>query len=288
MTVIEHLRTLFPLESDASIVSAPYAHDRALVGASMLIAVAIAYAYQELAARARTHQGAARLFWNLGAGAMVGGGVWLTHLMGMLALETPLVHGLEPTATAISGIVGILCACLAFAIADARVTLWRLILAGLISAAGGVLMHYLGMRGLRIEADLSYRAALVAITSLGGFLVSVAAVWIAYRVNTSWLRGVLAFPMGAVVAGLHYTDIAAMIVTPRPMFQQAVQAGSEPWQALGIGLATACAVVVALSAVAIDRLTAQRNALEAERNVVEIPSPTRDAEVVVTINPPTP
>jgi hypothetical protein len=116
----------------------------------------------------------------------------------------------------------------------------------------------------------------------------IAAIWLAYRIDSSWLRAALAFPLGAIAAGLHYTDIAALVITPQPQFEAPAGVNSEPWQALGIGLATACAVIAALSAVAIDRLMAERNALEAERNVVEIPHPSQDEEVVVTINPRSP
>jgi NO-binding membrane sensor protein with MHYT domain len=282
------LVNLIPLEPDASVVSAPYSHDKTLVGASMLIAVVTAYAFQELAARARAHTRAVSLAWNVAAGGMFGGSVWLTHLMGMLALETPLVHGLDPAATTVSGIVGLLSGCLAFAVAEAKPPWWRLIPAGLIVAAGGIVMHYLGMQGLRIEAELTYRAPMIVVTSIGASVMCIAAIWLAYRIDSSWMRAALAFPFGAAAAGLHYTDMAALVITPRPQFEPQTFVNPEPWQALGIALATACAVIAALSAVAIDRLMAERNALEADRNVVEIPHPTGDAEVVVTIGPRSP
>ncbi len=278
------LLNLIPLEPHAGAVTAPYSHDRTLVGASMLIAVATAYAFQELAARARVHTRAVSLAWNVAAGAMFGGSIWLTHLMGMLALDTPLAHGLDPAATTVSGIVGLLSGCLAFAVAEARPKWWRLVPAGLIVAAGAIVMHYLGMQGLRIEADLSYRAPMVIVTSISASVTCIAAIWLAYRIDHSWLRAALALPLGAIAAGLHYVDMAALVIAPRPQFE-APAVIPEFWQALGIALATACALIAALSAVIIDRLAAERNALEADLHVVEIPHPKSEAEAVVTISP---
>jgi NO-binding membrane sensor protein with MHYT domain len=280
------LVNLIPLELDSGAVSAPYSHDRTLVGASLLIAIVTAFAFQELAARARAHKRAVSLAWNIAAGAMFGGSIWLTHLMGMLALETPLVRGLDPAATTVSGIVGLLSGCLAFAIAEARPPWWRLVPAGLIVAAGGIAMHYLGMQGLRIDAALTYRAPLVVATSVAAGIACIAAIWLAYRVDSRWLRVALALPLGAIAAGLHYTDMAALVIAPRPQFEAPALGNPEPWQALGIALATACAVIAALSAAAIDRLAAERNALEAERHVVDIPVPHQNADDVIEVPAP--
>jgi NO-binding membrane sensor protein with MHYT domain len=276
---------LIPLESDPAVVSAPYAHDRTLVAASLLIAASTAYAFMALASRARAHTGATSLVWNLAAGAMFGAAIWLTHLMGMLALDSPLVHGLDPALTSLSGVVGVVSGCLAFAIADARPTWLRLIFAGLSVAIGGVVMHYLGMRGLNIEAELSYRATLIVATSVGAGISSIIALAFVYRIDTVLARVVFAMPMAAVIAGLHYTDMAAMIIDPRPAFQPPAPGIAEPWQALGLGLLTACLVIGALCAVAIDKLTAERNALERNRYVVEIPGPASEGETVIVVDP---
>lgn len=274
---------LIPLETSADAISAPYAHDRALIGASMLVAVVLAYAFLELLARARAHRNAASMLWNAAAGLVFGVCVWLTHLMGMLALDSPLVRGLEFTLTAVSGVVGIASGCLAFVVAGERLTWLRLIAAGVCVALGGVAMHYLGMRGLEIEAAVTYRAPMIIVTSVGAGVSTVVALWLAHRLDKAWLRGVLAFPMGATVAALHYTDMAAMVISPRPTFDAPAPGASEPWQALGIGLAAICVVVASLCAAVIDRLAAERDQLEAERNIVEIPGPNPDSEGVIEV-----
>jgi NO-binding membrane sensor protein with MHYT domain len=284
MSTTTLLLGLIPLDADANAVSAPFAHDRTLVAGSMLVAVVTAYAFLELAARARTHGKMAARLWNVAAGAAFGLCLFLTHLMGLIALDSPLVHGLSVGPTALSGAVAVVTGCAAFVLAGSKAVLWRIAVASIVVGAGAITMHYLGMRGLEIEAVLTYRAPLIAITTAGAFVGSVAALWLAHRLEAGWLRAVVAFPMGAVSAGLHYTDVAAMVVRARPTFQAHAAGAPEAWQAAAIVALALATLFAALIAAALDRQAARHRAATADDYVVTIPgAPQEDSGVVVVL-----
>lgn len=285
---IDFLFSLLPLEADPRATGVPFTHDRGLVALSMLLAVISGYAFLELVARAQTHSRFVARLWNGAAGLMFGACIWFTHFVGLLAVQSPLLHGFVLWPTVASAIAGFGCGGLTFLVAGARLSWLRLLGAGLCAGAGAIVMHYLGMRGLEIEAELSYRLAPVAVTSMGALVCSIAALWIAHRLETWWARAAVAMPMGAVVAGLHYTDMAGAIITPRPEF--VAPAADFPDMGLVLGAALICAVLVliALLAVALDSRAPQRDG--AEEHIVVIPHPrgqsaTEDPGDVVVLPP---
>jgi NO-binding membrane sensor protein with MHYT domain len=217
------------------------------------------------------------------AGAMLGAGIWATHFIGMLAFQSPLKHGFAFLPTTISALVVIGLGCAAFTLAGLRPTWRSLLIAGACVGLGAILMHFLGMRGLRIEAALSYRPIPVAATSLGAVVAGVAALRLAHRTSPSWLRGVAAFPMGAVIAGLHYTDAAATIITPRPAFAPPPQTDAAPMMATLVIAAMVFLSAVALLAAALDRGAARR-AARGDASAVST-APTAGADVIVIPNP---
>ncbi len=285
MESIDLLFGLLPLEADAGAIGAPFSHDRTLVGVSMLLAVLTAFAFLDLIDRARAHQGWSAKVWNAAAGAMFGACVWATHFVGLLAIESPLIHGVRLWPSLASALIGIAFGAVAFLFAGARLTWPRTLGAGVCVGLGGVVMHYLGMRGLDVEAALSYRLLPVVLTAGGACVASMAALWIAHRLQTWWQRAILALPMGAVTAGLHYTDIAATIITPRPEFT--APASDHPVFALTAGVVAGVVVAsaAAVLAAALDRRSSGATALsDPDEHVVVIPGPEpADSDDVVVI-----
>jgi NO-binding membrane sensor protein with MHYT domain len=272
---------LIPLEADPGFMGAPITHDRALVGLSMLVAVAMAYAFVELAARARHHSKLGVRLWNAAAGLAFGLCLFLPHLLGLIALDSALVRGLSVAPTAASGAIALATGCAAFLIAGSRPMLWRIVLASMLVGAGGIAMHYVGMRGLIIDATLTYRPTLIAVTTTGAFVGSVWALSLAHRLEAAWLRAALAFPMGAVAAGLHYTDIAAMVVRARPRFEAPDAGLPESWQAIGVITLALMVLGAVILATAADRDAVRKREETADQDVVIIPSAEGGGEVVV-------
>jgi len=241
------LNGLIPLALDSSGPSAPFTHDRALAALSMVAAVAGAYAALELSARAQAREGRVGLAWMAAAGLMLGAGVWAMHFIALVGLQTPLLRGISAGPTVASCIIALVCASTGFLIGGRGRNLWRLAIAGLWFGVGSVLMHYVGMRGLVIDADLTYRPLFVAGTGLGAFACSTVGLWLCASPHPAWARFGLAFPIGAAVASLHFFDIAGTVLAPRPSFAPPVPAdvGAAIFTALAIGLAALAAWLLA-------------------------------------------
>jgi NO-binding membrane sensor protein with MHYT domain len=206
------------LESDLSVVSAPLEHDRGLVLLSILTCLVAVYAMFELAERANTLLGAGGLLWRVASGAMIAVGVWSAHFIGLLAIESPLMRGIEPLGTAGSGLIALAGGALTFVIAGPRPHFARYAAAGAISAIAGVVMHYWGMAALRIDAELGVQVVWAASIMFGAFLGTMATLYLAYRSGSTLQRIVWSFPVAALIASLHYLNVAATILTPRPDF----------------------------------------------------------------------
>ncbi|MBL8549066.1 MAG: hypothetical protein JNJ73_03710 [Hyphomonadaceae bacterium] len=273
---MDFIANLIPLAAEPYPVSAPFSHERTLVGLSMLAAVLGSYTFLEAAARGKTHRGAAAVLWMACAGGVLGVCVWATHFLGLLAMETPLQHGFILAPTVISAIITVVSLGLCAAILGTKPSWAAVIVAGSAVGVCMIVMHYLGMQGLRIEAVLSYRPVPIVVTSIGALGAVVCAFLFAHHLDSSWLRGVLAFPMGAGIAGLHYTDMAATIITPRPAFASAPEA---PVMLLSLAVTggVVLAVAAALGAVVLDRKRAEARQAreEAQTDVVVIPHPAR-------------
>ena len=215
---------------------APFTHDRTIVALSLLVAIAMAFAFLELGERARANVGARASMWNATAGAMFGLCIWSPHFIGLLALKSPLAHGVTLAPTAASAALMIVFGAAAFLVAGRLPTIGRTAFVGLGLGLCGVLMHYIGMAGLSVEAALSYRTGPALMTTLGAVVGSALALWVAHRLETRWRRIALAFPTGAIAAGLHYVDVASTVMIPNPDF-------AAPAATSNLGLAIASAVV---------------------------------------------
>jgi NO-binding membrane sensor protein with MHYT domain len=240
----------FPFASFVSLAArdtpgAPFTHDRTIVALSLLVAIAMAFAFLELGERARTNVGARARAWNAAAGGMFGLCVWSPHFIGLLALKSPLAHGVTLAPALASAALMITFGAAALLVAGPLPTFRRVALVGLGLGLCGVFMHYIGMAGLRVEATLSYRTGPALMTMLGAVVGSALALWVAHRLETPWRRIALAFPTGAIASGLHYVDVASTVMTPNPDF-------AAPAATSNLGLAMASAVVgvaVAIGAV---------------------------------------
>ena len=224
-----------PLATDDT-PGAPFTHDRTIVALSLLVAIATAFAFLELGERARASAGARAAAWNAAAGGMFGLCVWSPHFIGLLALKSPLTHGVTLAPTVASAALVIMFGAAAFLVAGRSPKIGRTALVGLGLGLCGVLMHYIGMVGLRIEAALSYRTGPALMTMLGAVVGSAFALWVAHRLETTWRRIALAFPTGAIAAGLHYVDVASTVMTPNPDF-------AAPATTSNLGLAVASAAI---------------------------------------------
>lgn len=238
---------LIPLAPGSGGPSAPFTHDRVLAALSMAAAVAGCYAALELGGRAQARQGLVSMLWQAGAGLMLGAGVWAMHFIALVALETPLMRGFAAAPTIASCLIALTFASTGFVLGGRQWRSWRYAAAGLWFGVGSILMHYVGMQGLVIDAELSYRPLFVVGTALGAIACSMLGLWLCATPHPGWVRVGVAFPMGATIASLHFFDIAGSVLAPKPSFEPppALDASAGFVTALALGAAASVAVLLA-------------------------------------------
>jgi diguanylate cyclase (GGDEF)-like protein len=159
--------------------------------------------------RARARDGVQRSGWLFLASIAAGAAVWCTHFIAMLAYDVAAPVVFEPILTMASLLIAIGGAAGAFRIAIGR-GLAREIAAGVTLGVTVAAMHYTGMWAYRVDGivdwDVSYIAASLVVAVLFG---------IATFVLSARQRPVLALAMFVgCVAGLHFTGMTAVSVTP--------------------------------------------------------------------------
>jgi NO-binding membrane sensor protein with MHYT domain len=191
-------------------------YDLPLVLLSYAISVFGAFTALQLAVAIPQASGRALWGWLIGAAfAMGGGAIWSMHFIAMLAYQMPMEVRYDPVLTLGS---------LAVAVAVTGVGLYvvgrgepsavRLVGGGLFTGLGVGAMHYTGMAAMVMPATLSYRPSLFALSLVIAVVASIAALWLAFNLRGNWQMFGSAFVMGAAVCGMHYTGMAAAIITP--------------------------------------------------------------------------
>ncbi|GAA1603931.1 MHYT domain-containing protein [Actinoplanes couchii] len=187
----------------------------------------------------------------IGAFSIGGGGIWLMHFSAMLGFDVPdspvRYHlGLTLLSLVFSVLtvgVGLM------VVGHGRRGVGKTLAAGLITGGGVIAMHYTGMEGIRLSAEVHYSPVLVAASALIAIAASTIALWFAVSVR-GWAKVTAAAAvMGVAVCGMHYTGMAAMSIELHPA--GAPQAdGIRPLNMLVpiILITTATIVGVALSA----------------------------------------
>lgn len=182
-----------------------------------LIALSFAFAvigsFVALSAATRLHAAKGRLDWTnvLTVGVALGGvGVWSMHFIGMLALQMDVGSSYSMLETLTSLVAAVLATAGSVAFAARRPdSLARLLVAGFLLGMSVVVMHYLGMYGLKIYGFISWDMALVGASILIAVVAATAALWLAFNSPTLGRRVAAALAMGVAVCAMHYTGMAA-------------------------------------------------------------------------------
>lgn len=192
-----------------------------LVTLSCIIAIMASYTALDLAGRIRACTDTVVGRYWLGGGAIaMGTGIWAVHFIGMLAFVLPEAMGYDVLLTLISMLAAVLASGAALAIVNiGKLTMNRLIVGGLVMGTGICTMHYVGMAAMKMYPPITYSGLLTGASVVIAVSASIAALWIAFRVNPRpdsplgrppvWQRMAAAVLMGAAIAGMHYTGMAA-------------------------------------------------------------------------------
>lgn len=190
--------------------------DVVLIAVSYAISVFGSYTGLVLAGQITDLRNAMDRMWLVFAAVALGGGaIWSMHFIGMLAYRPPIPVSYDATLTMVSMIVPIVFVGvgLYLVIRQRRMKVSTLVGAGTITGLGVAAMHYTGMAAMKFAGEPHYDSTIVAVSIVIAIVASIAALWIAFTVRTTWQKLVSAFVMGVAVCGMHYTAMYGFSMT---------------------------------------------------------------------------
>ena len=163
------------------------------------------------ATRIRRRDGGISIANTAAAGLALGGiGVWSMHFIGMLALKLDVASSYALAETGISLVAAVVASALALGyVAQAPERTGRLLFAGFLLGMGVVVMHYLGMHGMKIGGYVRWDHALVALSALIAVVAATTALWLAFHTRGVMSRIAAGAVMGVAVCAMHYTGMGA-------------------------------------------------------------------------------
>ncbi len=210
---------------------------------SYLVSVAGSFTAIYCALRIRTGRGTSWPWVGAAGTAMGGGGIWSMHFLGMLAYDMGMPVRYDLAITLGSLLVAILVTAVGLWVASTGPrNPARLVGGGVIMGLGVATMHYLGMAGMQMAAEVAYDQALVALSVLIAVVASIAALYLAFNFERASQISLSALVMGAAVCGMHYTGMAAATFTMMPGAHPSGGGVSDLW----LGLSTFMVSIVLL------------------------------------------
>jgi NO-binding membrane sensor protein with MHYT domain len=181
------------------------------VALSFVIATLGAFVALTAATRIRRGARGISVFNTVAAGLALGGiGVWSMHFVGMLALRMDVASSYSMPETLVSLVAAVAASSLALGyVARAPEQLSRVLLAGFLLGLGVVVMHYLGMVGMRFGGYIRWDLGIVALSAAIAIAAATAALWLAFHSVTLALRAVASVLMAVAVCAMHYTGMHA-------------------------------------------------------------------------------
>jgi NO-binding membrane sensor protein with MHYT domain len=201
------------------------------------------------AGRIRRRDGSISVGNTIAGGIALGGiSVWTMHFVGMLALQMDVAVSYAMLPTLLSLLAAVAGSALALAfVAYAPHRPARVIAAGVVLGAGVMVVHYLGMYGMRIPGYIRWDYRIVALSAVIGVTAASAALWLAFHVRGLAARAATGLVMAAAVCAFHYTGMLAadyVCTTPDRL--------AQPWGFAYVSAAALpntvvlCAMVMAL------------------------------------------
>jgi len=197
-----------------------------LVILSLIIAIMAAFAsISHVDLMRSTASRAIRLGWHLNGAVCLGIGVWTMHFTGMVAFQLPLPVQYHMTITLVSVLPAILAAYIALDVLQRTAPSGRaILLGGTFMGLGIGAMHYLGMTGMVLDANMAYQPALVLLSVIVAVVMSSLALAVPRPLGTFMVQRGLHQPllfklssavfMGLAISSLHYVAMAATRFVP--------------------------------------------------------------------------
>ena len=214
--------------------------------------------------------------WLAVAGLCMGGSIWATHFIAMLAYEGGVPVSYDPFLTLVSLLIAFALTTLGYFYAATLTSPRRIAMGGVIIGIGIATMHFTGMGALTIAGDIKWDWGLVFAAIVLGCLFPAAALLVFHRqpgIKTV-LQGTLLMVGG--IASLHFIAMAAVTIEPNPGMVVPVLRFAPATMALGIVMVT----VLVLGAGFIASFQETRAARESAQGTRELVNASTDALVL--------
>src|SRR5712664_685078 len=243
-----------------------------LVFLSIVVATVASYVALDLASRVAATRGTrTSSYWLVGGALSMGTGIWSMHFVGMLAFQLPIAMAYDIPVTLLSLLIAVVVSGFAlYTVSHGSLSLRRLLGAGVLMGIGIACMHYSGMAAMEVRPAIRYDPLLFAASVLIAIGASVAALWIAFQLRTETILSAFrkkagaALVMGAAIAGMHYTGMAAAGFAPDTVCSVDPQDINNVWLASAIGGFTFMFLATTLMISVFDAHLASRAAKHAE------------------------
>src|ERR1700730_17153566 len=195
-------------------------YDYRLVALSIFIAVVASYAALDLSGRVTFAQGSVRLLWLGGGATAMGIGIWAMHYIGMLAFHLPVPVQYDWPTVLVSLLAAIFASFISlFVVSREKMGPLQALVGCVIMGSGIAGMHYLGMAAMRLPAVCHFSPAIVTLSVVLAFVISLVALWLTFHfrgetTSGGWRKFIGALVMGAAIPVMHYTGMAAARFTP--------------------------------------------------------------------------
>jgi NO-binding membrane sensor protein with MHYT domain len=157
-----------------------------------------------------------RVWWlGLAAVAIGGTGIWTMHFVAMLGFSvvgSPIRYDVGLTAASAVLAVVTVGTGLMIALLGSSARRLRVVIGGVLAGLGVAAMHYTGMAAMRLDGQIDYGTARVAMSVAIAVVAATVALWLTVTVQRPVAIIGSAFIMGVAVNGMHFTGMSAMSV----------------------------------------------------------------------------
>ena len=219
--LIRLLQETFFISDTSGVEAYTGSYSAPLILLSFLIAALGSFTALRISHEMHFAQGARRHLLH-GAGALCfGAGIWAMHFIGMLSYRMEMRMSYDAALTSLSLLIaaGIAWVVL-YIVQKNRYLSWRLLPAALLLGFAICGMHYTGMAGMEMDADIRYipslfaLSALIAVTASGAALAIMIFLRRPHTHDTVIWQATAAIIMGFAICGMHYTGMAATVMIP--------------------------------------------------------------------------
>lgn len=245
-------------------------HDAWVLPLAAIVCWVSSHTALRLARQSTKSRGLEPLAWLLAAGFSAGAGVWSTHFIGMLGYDPGLVVSYNTRLTLLSLMAAILASVVALAFGRWATNSAMAAGAGIVLGLGVAAMHFIGMASIQLPGAFAWDRTLVFASVLIGCSFSAAA-FVAFRHRgLKYPNGVAATLLTVAIAGLHFTAMGAVQITPDGAEPASVS--GLPRLALASGIAAVMLAILGFAALALfaDRMRRANRALRTSETALRI------------------